>query len=288
MVFAGFNTAGAESLLGKVSVNHAGTGSDNKTRMTIELNGANTATTLNHVASFYGDSGVNFGASQSYNTVQNINSDFMITGQVYQPLNMAYFSNQNASGTFGEGTNIRFYGQHSYNTDQDINRGALANIIVSNDAPVNDEEPSGRIDLCTNNYSSAVEQGLGPKSRLAITSTGNVGVHTQLPNTPFHAGPMLAESGDILTSNIVSINGNAIVFDKDIFVTTTKPFELLRSGSIEIFDGSNLRSYILQSNVAANTLYSNARSVILTTTPNFDLSNVGSNYRLNYPGLHVN
>ena len=164
----------------------------------------------------------------------------------------------------------------------------MANIIVSNDAPVNDQEPTGRIDFCTNNYSSAAEQGLGPQSRMAITSTGNVGIHTQKPNTPFHAGPLLAETADIFTSNIVSINGNSIVFDQNIFVTSSPVYNLLRAGTIEIFDGSNLSSYALQSGVGGNTLYSNIRSVTVTTTPSFDLSNVGSQFRLNYPGMHVN
>lgn len=288
LTFAGFNTAATESLLGKLSVNHAGTGSDNIARMSIELNGANTSTGMNHVASFYGDGAINFGASQSYNLISAIDADFMITGKQYMPLNTAYFSNQNASGTFGESTNIRFYGQYSYNTDQNIDRGALALITVSNDAPVNDQEPTGRIDICTNNYSSAAEQGLGPLSRVAVTSMGNVGIHTRNPNTPFHVGPMLADTADLLTSNIVSINGNSIVFDKNIFVTTGQPHNLLRSGTIEIFDGSNLQTYVLQSNVGANTLFSNTRSITLTTTPNFNLANVGSQYRINYSGLHVN
>ena len=288
MIFSGFNTAATETLLGKMSVNHAGTGSDNISRMSIELNGANTTTGLNHVASFYGDGAINFGNSNPYSTIQAISADFMITGKQNLPLNTVYFSNQNATGTFAESTNIRFYGQHSYNTDQNIDRGALVNIIVSNDAPVNDQEPTGRIDFCTNNYSSAVEQGLGPQSRMAITSTGNVGIHTQKPNTPFHAGPLLAETADILTSNIVSINGNSIVFDQNIFVTSNPVYNLLRAGTIEIFDGSNLSSYALQSGVGGNTLYSNTRSVTVTTTPSFDLSNVGSQFRLNYPGMHVN
>lgn len=288
LVFSGFNTAATETLLGKMSVNHAGTGSDNISRMSIELNGANTTTGLNHVASFYGDGSINFGNSNPYSTLKVVNADFMITGKANLPLNTVYFSNQNATGTFAESTNIRFYGQRSYNTDQNIDRGALANIIVSNDAPVNYQEPSGRMDFCTNNYSSAAEQGQGPLSRVAITSTGNVGIHTQKPNTPFHAGPLLTETSDILTSNIVSINGNSIVFDKNIFVTTSPVYNLLRSGTIEIFDGSNLRSYVLQSGVGGNTLFSNTRSVTLTTTPSFDLSNVGSQFRLNYPGLRVN
>lgn len=293
LTYAGYNPAGDESLMGRLSVNHVGTGNDNISRMTIELNAGNTATSLTHIATFSGADGVNFGSRVPAGQQQG---DFQITGRGSNAVNMVLFSNQNASGVFGEKSTISFYGTDSYKTDAGVVQGALAQLRVSNDAKkpgtIDDQVPSGRFDFYVNNYASPIEQGLGPISRMSITSTGNIGIHTQRPVNSFHAGPLYEPSALVFNSNVISINpvNNAVVFDNNLFSTTAQTNKLLRNGTLEVFDGSNLVSYILKNNLdgGSNALFANVASICLTTTPDFNIGNVGSNYNIYYPGLHVN
>ena len=284
--FAGYSGT-VEAMMAQVNVSHAGTGTDNLARMRLQLNDGTTPGTLTTLASFYGDGKINLGPEVAYT---DIIGNIMLTGQTNNPFNIAHFSKQRATGIFTEASNISFYGVDTYDIASTTEKSALARISVSNDARIagsyTDQVPAGRIDLATNNYTSVTETGIGPQSRLCVTASGNIGIHTQRPLYPLQVSPRLTETDDLFTAGIVSINGSRVVFNSDLFVSSEQQYKLLRGGTLEIFDGSNLNIYNLTTD--GGTLFSNAKSITLSGPPTFALPITANNFRINYPGLTVN
>ena len=296
LIFKGVNSSSVETLSGLIEVNKDGSGSDEKSKIVLKVNGGGVTSNiadLNTCATFFSDGKVNIGKQGTESIVNTIDADLHIESQDNTSAKLAMFSNERATGVFTEKSSMEYYGVESYGNNTD----PIVRIVASNDKPDTQDTQmaNGRLDLEVNNESSSLERHLGPQSRLCITSQGQVGIHNQRPVNIFQASPKYVDGSGTIVANDTDISGinntsKIVTIDTNVFTSALQTDKLLRCGSLVVNDGSNLSSYVISSGIGVgNDLFPSAAGLRLNSGETLDTNlMVNKDFTIHYPGLNVN
>ena len=296
LIFKGVNSSSVETLSGLIEVNKDGSGSDEKSKMVLKVNGGAVTSNLDALttcATFYSDGKVNIGVQGTESIINSIGADLHIESQDNTSAKLALFSNERATGVFTEKSSMEYYGVESYSNNTD----PIVRIVASNDKPDTQDAQmaNGRLDLEVNNESSSLERHLGPQSRLCITSQGQVGIHNQRPVNIFQASPKYVDGSGTIIANDTDISGinntsKIVSIDTNVFSSVLQTDKLLRCGSLVVNDGSNLTSYVISSGIGAgNDLIPSASGLRLNSSETLDTNlMVNKDFTIHYPGFNVN
>jgi hypothetical protein len=292
------NSTGTTSVLqNMITTSHSGSGIDDKSKIQFWVNDGTATTNINDLTSamtIYDNSHINFGQTEQRD---NLLGDIHLRSQTGTAATIALFSEEAATGTYTESSELVFYGVDSINSTYTDNR-ALAKILVSNDNPNPPDEQlvNGRIDFQVNNEVGSNLKGL--KTRMAITADGSVGIHNIRPTNPLSVTPEFRDIGELITTATITgytASTRLITFEStDTMFNTASNTALLRDGLIIINTGSNVISYEISSAVTETlnpTQYQlrlSADDNSVTSLVDNDTQIVGQNFTIYYPGLQVN
>jgi hypothetical protein len=292
------NSSGTANVLqSMITTSHSGTSTDDKSKIQFWVNDGTATSNISELTSaitIYDNSRINFGQTEQRN---NLLGDIHLRGQTDSTATIALFSEEAATGTYTEKSELVFYGVDSINSTYSDTR-ALAKVLVSNDNPNPPDEQlvNGRIDFQVNNEVGSNLKGL--KTRMSITADGSVGIHNIRPTNPFSATPEFLDVSELITNATITgytASTRLLTFDiGDTMFNTASNSTLLRDGVIVINTGSNVVSYELSSGVSETlnpTQYqirlSANDSEVISLVDN-DTQIVGQDFTIYYPGLQVN
>ena len=217
LLFRGSTSATSQHTLGYIEGSHDGTSSDTKGQLRIYLNNG---TSVSEVLSIKNDGNVGIGTNVTPLGTVQINSESSSNCNVI--LSSGYDEEQ----IFGAANKFYFTGQNSITESNNLQKSALSMIQGSSDNT--SQNVSGRIDFYTNNHTDS----LGLRHRMAINSSGYIGLNMMNPQASVHLGAnynpdttfFATSSGTTvtLTSGSVSddnIIGGYIVFENSSLVT---------------------------------------------------------------------
>lgn len=245
MLFRGSTSATSQHTLGYIEGSHDGSTSDTKGQLRIYLNNG---TTLSEVMSIKNDGNVGIGTNVSPRGTLQINSESSSN------CNVVLSSGYNEEQIFGASNKIYFTGQNSITDSDNLQKSALSLIQGSSDNT--SENVSGRLDFYTNNHTDS----LGLRHRMAINSSGYIGLNMMNPQASVHLGSnynpdtsffatsssttITITDGSVTDDNII---GGYIVFEDSSLSTrkiTARPSTTSLTISSSLSIGSSTKCHI--------------------------------------------